>query len=98
MCFRCCAAIFAGQPARRDAWARDRIFKAIDAVERGSKLASQLLAFGRQQPLQPVVVDLAAVLRGMDDLLHRALDEPIGVETVVAGGLWNTLVDVHQLA
>ncbi|MFC0398796.1 hybrid sensor histidine kinase/response regulator [Paraburkholderia rhizosphaerae] len=82
---------------RRDAWTRDRVSKAIDAVERGSKLASQLLAFGRQQPLQPVVVNLAAVLRGMDDLLRRALDETIDVETVVAGGLWNTLVDVHQL-
>ncbi|CCD36538.1 PAS/PAC Sensor Hybrid Histidine Kinase [Candidatus Paraburkholderia kirkii UZHbot1] len=31
----------------RDAWTHDRIAKAIDAVERGSKLASQLLAFGR---------------------------------------------------
>ena len=81
----------------RDAWTRDRIGKAIDAVERGSKLASQLLAFGRQQPLQPVVINLAAALRGMDDLLRRALDETIRVETVVAGGLWNTLVDIHQL-
>ncbi|MGF6839998.1 CheY-like chemotaxis protein [Paraburkholderia youngii] len=33
----------------------------------------------------------------MDDLLRRALDETIDVETVVAGGLWNTLVDIHQL-
>ncbi|OLL28929.1 hybrid sensor histidine kinase/response regulator [Burkholderia sp. SRS-W-2-2016] len=81
----------------RDAWTRDRVYKAIDAVERGSKLASQLLAFGRQQPLQPVVINLAAALRGMDDLLRRALDETVSIETVVAGGLWNTLVDIHQL-
>ncbi|CAG9229313.1 Histidine kinase [Paraburkholderia sabiae] len=81
----------------RDAWSRDRIFKAIDAVDRGSKLASHLLAFGRQQPLQPVAINLAAALRGMDDLLRRALGETIRVETVVAGGLWNTLVDIHQL-
>ena len=81
----------------RDAWTRDRLMKAVDAVERGAKLASQLLAFGRQQPLQPVVINLAAALGGMDDLLRRALGETIRVETVVAGGLWNTLVDVHQL-
>ncbi|AET93694.1 PAS/PAC sensor hybrid histidine kinase (plasmid) [Burkholderia sp. YI23] len=81
----------------RDAWTRDRITKAIEAVERGSKLASQLLAFGRQQPLQPVVINLAAALRGMDDLLRRALGETVHVETVVAGGLWNTSVDIHQL-
>ncbi|MEM5383850.1 PAS domain S-box protein [Paraburkholderia phymatum] len=81
----------------RDSWTRERVSKAIDAVDRGSKLASQLLAFGRQQPLQPVVINLAAALRGMDDLLRRALGETIRVETVVAGGLWNTLVDIHQL-
>jgi PAS domain S-box-containing protein len=81
----------------RDAWSRDRIYKAIDAVDRGSRLASHLLAFGRQQPLQPVAINLAAALRGMDDLLRRALGETIRVETVVAGGLWNTLVDIHQL-
>lgn len=81
----------------RDAWTRDRIAKAIDAVERGSKLASQLLALGRQQPLQPVVINLAAALGRMDDLLRRVLGKTVRVETVVAGGLWNTLVDVHQL-
>ncbi|MEX3635188.1 PAS domain S-box protein [Paraburkholderia sp. BR14320] len=81
----------------RDEWTRERVAKAITAVERGSKLASQLLAFGRRQPLQPVVINLASALRGMDDLLRRALDETIDVETVVAGGLWNTLVDIHQL-
>jgi PAS domain S-box-containing protein len=80
-----------------DVWTRERLDKAIDAVERGAKLASQLLAFGRQQPLQPVVINLAAAIRGMDDLLRRALGETIDVETVVAGGLWNTLVDIHQL-
>ncbi|MGF6660459.1 signal transduction histidine kinase/CheY-like chemotaxis protein [Paraburkholderia atlantica] len=81
----------------RDEWTRERVAKAITAVERGSKLASQLLAFGRRQPLQPVVINLASALRGMDDLLRRALDETIDVKTVVAGGLWNTLVDIHQL-
>jgi len=80
-----------------DAWTRERLDKAIDAVERGAKLASQLLAFGRQQPLQPVVINLASAIRGMDDLLRRALGETIDVETVVAGGLWNTFVDIHQL-
>jgi PAS domain S-box-containing protein len=80
-----------------DVWTRERLDKALDAVERGAKLASQLLAFGRQQPLQPVVINLAPAIRGMDDLLRRALGETIEMETVVAGGLWNTLVDIHQL-
>lgn len=81
----------------RDVWTRERLYKAIEAVEHGATLASQLLSFGRRQALQPLVVNLAVMLRGMDDLLRRALGELIDVETVIAGGLWNTLVDPNHL-
>ncbi|HKR38372.1 MAG TPA: PAS domain S-box protein, partial [Paraburkholderia sp.] len=81
----------------RDHWTRERLDKAIEAVQHGAKLASQLLAFGRRQALQPMVVNLAVMLRNMDDLLRRALGEVIDVETVIAGGLWNTLVDPNHL-
>jgi PAS domain S-box-containing protein len=80
----------------RDQWTRDRLGKAVDAVERGARLASHLLAFGRQQPLQPVVINPARLLHSLDDLLRRALGESVEIETVVAGGLWNTVVDPHQ--
>jgi CheY-like chemotaxis protein len=33
----------------------------------------------------------------MDDLLRRALGETVNIETVIAAGVWNTLVDPHQL-
>jgi CheY-like chemotaxis protein len=66
-------------------------------VTRGSKLASQLLAFGRRQPLTPRVVNLGRLIRGTDDMLRRALGEGVEIETVIAGGLWNTSVDVAQL-
>ena len=74
-----------------------RIEAALDGVDRGAKLASQLLAFGRRQPLEPVVVDLAQVLRRMEDLLHRALGESIVIRTDIVPGLWNTLIDVPRL-
>jgi PAS domain S-box-containing protein len=80
----------------RDQWSAERLGNAIDAVDRGAKLASQLLAFGRQQPLAPVVVNPARQLRSLDDLLRRALGESIEIESVVAGGLWNTIVDPNQ--
>jgi PAS domain S-box-containing protein len=83
-----------------DAWSRARIGRAIEAVERGSKLASQLLAFGRRQALQPVTTHLGDVLRGMEDLLRRALGERVQVrvhESHAGGELWNVLVDAHQL-
>ncbi|CAJ0856938.1 Sensor histidine kinase RcsC [Ralstonia sp. LMG 32965] len=80
----------------RDAWSAERLGNAIDAVDRGAKLAAQLLAFGRQQPLAPVVINPARQLRAMDDLLRRALGEAIEIESVVGGGLWNIAVDPHQ--
>ena len=73
--------------------AERRVANAMAGVTRGSKLAAQLLAFGRRQPLAPKVVNIGRFVRDMDDLLRRALGEAIEVETVIAGGLWNTLVD-----
>jgi signal transduction histidine kinase/ActR/RegA family two-component response regulator len=77
--------------------AERRADNAMAAVSRGSKLASQLLAFGRRQPLEPKVINLGRFARGMDDMLRRTLGEEIAIETVVDGGLWNALVDPGQL-
>ncbi len=43
------------------------------------------------------MVNAGRLLRGMDEMLRRALGGEIEVETVVAGGLWNSLVDPDQL-
>jgi len=77
--------------------AEKRVRNALDGVARGAKLASQLLAFGRRQPLAPKVVNLGRFVRGLDDMLRRALGDAIEIETVVSGGLWNTLVDPFQV-
>ncbi len=74
-----------------------RINNAISGVERGAKLASQLLAFGRQQPLKPKPTDAARIIRGMDDMFRRTLGETVEIETIVSAGLWNCLVDPRQL-
>jgi signal transduction histidine kinase/CheY-like chemotaxis protein len=74
-----------------------RLGNALAGVSRGSKLAAQLLAFGRRQPLAPKVVNLGRFIRGLDDLLRRALGDGIEIETVVSGGLWNSLVDPTQV-
>ncbi|MBB4153847.1 PAS domain S-box-containing protein [Sphingomonas jinjuensis] len=77
--------------------AEQRVANAMAGVSRGSKLASQLLAFGRRQALEPKVVDVSRFVRGMDDMLRRAIGEGIEVETIVAGGLWNTFIDPAQV-
>jgi len=74
-----------------------RLACAHEAVERGAKLASQLLAFARRQPLEPVALDVSRLLRSSDDMLRRMLGETIELETVVSGGLWNTLADPNHL-
>jgi signal transduction histidine kinase/CheY-like chemotaxis protein len=80
-----------------NAEAQKRLETAAFAADRGAKLSSQLLSFARRQPLQPLPTNLGRVLRAMDDLLRRALGESIYIETIVTGGLWNTLVDPNQL-
>ncbi|MFC3123740.1 PAS domain-containing protein [Pseudoroseomonas globiformis] len=77
--------------------AERHVTNAMAGVARGTRLAAQLLAFGRRQALEPRVVNAARLLRGMDDLLHRALGEAVEVETVLGGGLWNTFIDPTQL-
>ena len=77
--------------------AEKRVQSAIGGVQRGAKLASQLLAFGRRQPLEPKVLNIGRFIKGMDDMLRRALGEEIELETVISGGLWNALVDPGQI-
>ena len=64
---------------------------------RGAKLASQLLAFGRRQPLEPKVVNIGRLVAGMEDLFRRSIGEAIEMETVVSGGLWNAFADPTQI-
>jgi PAS domain S-box-containing protein len=74
-----------------------RLATAVTALDRGAKLASQLLAFGRRQPLAPKVINLGRLIRGISDMLRRAIGEGIEIETIIGGGLWNTFVDGAQV-
>jgi signal transduction histidine kinase len=73
------------------------VSNAQQGAYRGAKLAGQLLAFGRRQPLEPKAVNVGRLVVGMDDLLRRALGEEIEVETSISGGLWNSFADPTQL-
>ena len=77
--------------------ARARIDIALAGVERGAKLSAHLLAFARRQPLQAVVVDPAAVLGSMDEMMRRALGPRSNIVTDIQTGLWSTTVDPSQL-
>lgn len=73
------------------------IQSARDGAQRAAVLTARLLAFSRQQPLAPEVIDTNRLVGGMSELLRRTLGEQIRIETVLAGGLWPTFADLSQL-
>ncbi len=70
---------------------------ATDAASRAASLTARLLAFSRQQPLAPQVLDANKLVAGMSDMLLRTIGEAVQIETVLAGGLWKTKADPSQL-
>ncbi|MGZ5199299.1 MAG: response regulator, partial [Telluria sp.] len=76
---------------------RARLKTALSAVERGSKLSYQLLAFARRQPLLPVVTHLGNLLQNIEPLLQRALGDHVLLVVDVEPHLWNTAVDPNQM-
>jgi len=68
-----------------------------NAVNRAASLTSQLLAFSRKQLLQPRVLDITAVLRGVTRMLARLLTENIKLKIEIERGLARVKVDQSQL-
>ncbi|HWU50625.1 MAG TPA: PAS domain S-box protein [Asticcacaulis sp.] len=80
-----------------DARARTLIASASDAARRAGSLTQRLLAFSRQQPLKPEVLDPNKLVAGMTELFRHSLGANIKLETVLAGGLWRICADQNQL-
>jgi PAS domain S-box-containing protein len=62
-----------------------------------SSLTRQLLAFSRQQVLEPRVLDVNAVVASTEKLLTRLLGEDISLASTLAVGLGSVKVDPGQL-
>jgi len=73
------------------------IENAMTGVSRAAKLTHRLLAFSRQQPLEPVSVDIHQLVASMAELLRSTLGETIAIEAVLARGLWRAKVDPNEL-
>ncbi len=78
-------------PQRRD------LGEVQKAAERAAALTRQLLAFSRQQVLQPRVLDLNAVVADVEQMLRRVIGEDIGVVVVAGPALWPVRADPGQL-
>jgi two-component system, cell cycle sensor histidine kinase and response regulator CckA len=67
------------------------------AGERAARLTKQLLAFSRQQVLEPQIVDLNAVVAELTKLLDRVIGEDVRLEVVTYPGLLRVRVDPGQV-
>ncbi|EDM77556.1 multi-sensor hybrid histidine kinase [Plesiocystis pacifica SIR-1] len=67
------------------------------AAARASRLTRQLLAFGRKQVLQPVAVELNALVRELAQLLTRVLGEHIHLQLALSEHPCWLLADPGQL-
>jgi PAS domain S-box-containing protein len=68
-----------------------------NAAERASMLIRQLLAFSRRQVLQPKIIDLNAIVMGLDKLLGRLMGEHIEMVTRCAANVGNVKADPAQI-
>jgi signal transduction histidine kinase/FixJ family two-component response regulator len=74
------------------------VAKMIDeAAARGADLTQRLLAFARKQPLQPLEVDVNALVIEATNLLRPTLGEQVEVKIMLAGDTAHALIDPSQL-
>jgi PAS domain S-box-containing protein len=67
------------------------------ATTRAAALTRQLLAFSRQQVLQPVVLNLNDMVENIEKMLRRILGEDVELHTALAPNLANTRADPGQI-
>jgi PAS domain S-box-containing protein len=81
----------AGDPRRADAEA------ILEAGQRAAGLTRQLLAFSRKQVLEPRILDLNQIVRGLEKMLRRIIGEDIEFACALAGGLDSVRADAGQI-
>ncbi len=70
---------------------------AQSAARRAASLTHRLLAFSRQQMLDPCHTDCNRLVAGMEDMIRRTMGPSITVEVEAEVPLWAALVDPNQL-
>jgi two-component system, cell cycle sensor histidine kinase and response regulator CckA len=78
-------------PRRRD------VLQIRDAGDRAAGLTRQLLAYSRQQILQPRLVDVNLKVANVAAMLRRVIGEDIFLETDLAPTVWPVFADPGQL-
>ncbi|MGO0633529.1 PAS domain-containing protein [Pseudomonas sp. SAR267] len=67
------------------------------SAQKASALVHRLLAFSRQQTLQPRSTDVAALVLGMEELVRRTIGPSIRLHSRFLARPWPTFIDPPQL-
>jgi two-component system, cell cycle sensor histidine kinase and response regulator CckA len=76
---------------------RPSVDEILKAGHRAASLTRQLLAFSRQQQLDPTVLDLNAVVRDMEKMLKRLIGEDVELKTELDASLARIKADQGQI-
>jgi len=76
---------------------RMRVEEIRKAAERGAWLTSQLLAYSRNQILEPAVLQINSILEDMDGILRCVLGEDVALDVVMDSNLGWARVDPGKL-
>ncbi len=76
---------------------RSSVDEILNAGKRAAALTRQLLAFSRQQVLDPKVIDLNGAVSDMEKLLRRLIGEDVELSTRLASDMGRVKADQGQL-
>ena len=76
---------------------RDTLSEILKAGDRATGLTRQLLAFSRQQVLEPKILGLNAIVSDMQTMLARLIGESIRIRVHLDPGLGRVKVDLVQM-
>jgi two-component system cell cycle sensor histidine kinase/response regulator CckA len=77
--------------------AQELVQEIRSAAQRAASLTGQLLAFSRKQILQPKLLDVNAVLSGLESLLRRLICEDVEIQLALGPGPKPVFADPNQL-
>lgn len=67
------------------------------AAEHATTLTNRLLSFARMQPLEPTHIEPSSLLKEMEGLIRRTINEDIGIHIVADADVWSIEVDLGQI-
>jgi two-component system cell cycle sensor histidine kinase/response regulator CckA len=89
--------ILLSRPVEEQADGTREIFEIKRAAHRAARLISQLLAFSRQQVIEPRVLDLTGIVRETQTMFAPLVGENIECETDLADSLGSVTADAGQI-